>query len=79
MKGVQFLGIDFVLPKVMNVGNKNRKTGATAMNDQSSRSHACFIITIERSDERDGEQHIRAGKLNLVDLAGSERQVKTGM
>ncbi len=26
---------------------------------------------------QDGEQHIRAGKLNLVDLAGSERQSKT--
>jgi kinesin family protein 3/17 len=26
----------------------------------------------------DGENHIRAGKLNLVDLAGSERQAKTG-
>jgi kinesin family protein 3/17 len=26
----------------------------------------------------DGEEHIRAGKLNLVDLAGSERQAKTG-
>merc|ERR1711931_185319 len=25
-----------------------------------------------------GEDHIRAGKLNLVDLAGSERQAKTG-
>ena len=29
-----------------------------------------------RSDH-DGEEHIRAGKLNLVDLAGSERQSKT--
>ena len=27
---------------------------------------------------QDGEEHIRAGKLNLVDLAGSERQAKTG-
>ena len=26
----------------------------------------------------DGENHIRAGKLNMVDLAGSERQAKTG-
>ena len=63
---------------VMNVGNKNRKVGATEMNAESSRSHAIFIITIECSELGvDGEQHIRVGKLNLVDLAGSERLSKT--
>ena len=51
------------------------------MNEHSSRSYAIFIITVEcaRPDpERNGEPHIRVGKLNLVDLAGSERQAKTG-
>ncbi|KAK2186663.1 hypothetical protein NP493_192g03000 [Ridgeia piscesae] len=69
---------------VMNVGNQNRSVGSTNMNEQSSRSHAIFIITVECSqtselvDGGDGENHIRVGKLNLVDLAGSERQAKSG-
>ncbi|XP_074598483.1 kinesin-like protein KIF3B [Brevipalpus obovatus] len=65
---------------VMTVGNENRAVGATNMNEQSSRSHALFIITIEHSQTGpDGQSHIRVGKLNLVDLAGSERQFKTGV
>lgn len=65
------------IEKIMNAGNKHRKVGQTAMNDQSSRSHSIFTIYIETSVEKDGDQKIRAGKLNLVDLAGSERQSKT--
>ncbi|UJR36499.1 hypothetical protein I4U23_029220 [Adineta vaga] len=64
---------------VMTTGNLNRSTGATNMNEHSSRSHAIFIITVESSEVGvDGQAHIRVGKLNLVDLAGSERQAKTG-
>ncbi|CAF1063497.1 unnamed protein product [Adineta steineri] len=64
---------------VMTTGNLNRSTGATNMNEHSSRSHAIFIITVESSEiGADGKAHIRVGKLNLVDLAGSERQAKTG-
>ncbi|CAF0918185.1 unnamed protein product [Rotaria sp. Silwood1] len=64
---------------VMTTGNLNRSTGATNMNEHSSRSHAIFIITVESSEIGvDGKAHIRVGKLNLVDLAGSERQAKTG-
>jgi kinesin family member 3B len=64
---------------VLSLGNKNRSVGATAMNLTSSRSHSIFSIIVETSEVGpDGEQHIRAGKLNLVDLAGSERQSKTG-
>ena len=38
--------------------------GATDMNEQSSRSHAIFTITIERSEKgADGDQHVRVGKL----------------
>ena len=55
-------------------GRENRVTGATEMNQDSSRSHSIFSITVERCDILEtGESHIRAGKLNLVDLAGSER------
>ena len=63
----------------MDKGNRNRATGATLMNKDSSRSHSIFTIVTEMCSrsELDGKDHIRAGKLNLVDLAGSERQSKT--
>jgi hypothetical protein len=55
-------------------GAENRSVGATEMNQDSSRSHSIFAITVERCDSTDnGESHVRVGKLNLVDLAGSER------
>ncbi|KAL6762472.1 kinesin-2 motor subunit FLA8 [Haematococcus lacustris] len=75
------------LRNVLDVGNKNRSVGATLMNQDSSRSHSIFCITIETIDSGPGgigaaagakDDHIRVGKLNLVDLAGSERQSKTG-
>jgi kinesin family protein 3/17 len=66
------------MKEIMLSGRKNRHTGQTAMNRDSSRSHSIFSIVIERSEKGpDGMNHIRAGKLNLVDLAGSERQSKT--
>lgn len=65
--------------KVMMQGWKNRSTGATLMNADSSRSHSIFTINLEMiKTDANGDEHIRAGKLNLVDLAGSERQAKTG-
>ncbi|XP_016977079.2 kinesin-like protein KIF3A [Drosophila rhopaloa] len=66
------------LENIMRLGNKNRAVGATKMNEESSRSHAIFSITVERSELGEGgAQHVRMGKLQLVDLAGSERQSKT--
>lgn len=66
------------MKEIMAAGRRNRHTGQTAMNIDSSRSHSIFSIVIERSEKgADGMNHIRAGKLNLVDLAGSERQSKT--
>jgi len=68
------------LRNVLEVGKKNRSVGATLMNQDSSRSHCIFTITIETIETAQGnpDGHIRVGKLNLVDLAGSERQSKTG-
>lgn len=67
------------MDRIMTLGNKNRSVGSTNMNEHSSRSHAIFSITVERSDAGpDKEQHVRVGKLHMVDLAGSERQTKTG-
>ena len=53
------------------VGKKSRSVGATLMNQDSSRSHSIFTITVEASAHRtlaetDGSMHIRVGKLNLV-------------
>ncbi|KAI9089302.1 hypothetical protein K1719_029581 [Acacia pycnantha] len=71
-------------------GSLSRATGSTNMNNQSSRSHAIFTITLElmhklhsnssvsdASDEDMGEEYLCA-KLHLVDLAGSERAKRTG-
>lgn len=55
--------------KIMQFGNINRHVGATNMNEQSSRSHALFTVTIECSEVINGHQHLTQGKLHLVDLA----------
>lgn len=64
--------------KWMNKGDKQRHVGATAMNQDSSRSHSIFTVYLEIEEKVDTKNSkIKAGKLNLVDLAGSERQSKT--
>jgi len=74
----------------MEKGWRQRSTGATLMNADSSRSHCIFSVALEMMDASkapactapaapsEEAAHIRRGKLNLVDLAGSERQAKTG-
>ncbi|KAG9464074.1 hypothetical protein GDO78_020547 [Eleutherodactylus coqui] len=57
-------------------GNSSRTVASTAMNSQSSRSHAIFTISIEQKKRADKNNSFRS-KLHLVDLAGSERQKKT--
>ncbi|XP_067903586.1 kinesin family member 4 isoform X2 [Heterodontus francisci] len=57
-------------------GNSTRTVAATAMNSQSSRSHAIFTVTVEQRKKSDKNNYFRS-KLHLVDLAGSERQKKT--
>ena len=84
-KGVFVKDLNMVIVKsiaeiehCMDKGTANRKTGETAMNKDSSRSHSIFTIYVETAETNAaGEQSIKAGKLNLVDLAGSERQSKT--
>lgn len=39
------------IEKLMHQGTGNRKTGETAMNKDSSRSHSIFTIYIETSEE----------------------------
>uniref|UniRef100_A0A2K5C603 Kinesin motor domain-containing protein n=1 Tax=Aotus nancymaae TaxID=37293 RepID=A0A2K5C603_AOTNA len=57
-------------------GNNSRTVASTAMNSQSSRSHAIFTISIEHRKKSDKNSSFHS-KLHLVDLAGSERQKKT--
>lgn len=44
------------------------------MNDNSSRSHSVFTMTIESKKMKDGMVNVKGSKLHFVDLAGSERQ-----
>ncbi|KAH1195857.1 Kinesin-like protein KIN-14I [Glycine max] len=60
---------------LMNLGQKNRAVGSTAMNDRSSRSHSCLTVHVQGKNLTSGST-IR-GSMHLVDLAGSERADKT--
>ncbi|KAG8044537.1 hypothetical protein GUJ93_ZPchr0061g33659 [Zizania palustris] len=57
-------------------GLSNRRTGATSVNADSSRSHCVFtcVIKSESKNLEDGSSSTRTSRINLVDLAGSERQ-----
>jgi kinesin family protein 11 len=65
--------------KLLAKGQDRRKTAATLMNAQSSRSHTVFSILVHiKENGPDGEEMLKIGKLNLVDLAGSENISKAG-
>ncbi|KYM98142.1 PREDICTED: kinesin-like protein KIF14 [Cyphomyrmex costatus] len=66
----------------LKVGNSQRATAATGMNEKSSRSHSIFSIILTQThlgnqlncEPLDAD---RRSKINLVDLAGSERLSQT--
>lgn len=74
----------------LNVGDRNRSTAFTSMNAHSSRSHAVYMVKIEKrvkytleqleEMEKKGDmadQSMTKSTLYLVDLAGSERVSKS--
>ena len=61
---------------IMDRGQRARAVASTNMNQESSRSHSIFVITIAQKDTVTGSQ--KSGMLYLVDLAGSEKVGKTG-
>ncbi|KAI9672879.1 MAG: Kinesin heavy chain [Trizodia sp. TS-e1964] len=62
--------------EVMRRGGSARAVAATNMNQESSRSHSIFVITITQKNVETGSA--KSGQLFLVDLAGSEKVGKTG-
>uniref|UniRef100_A0A8D2DGW7 Kinesin-like protein KIF24 n=1 Tax=Sciurus vulgaris TaxID=55149 RepID=A0A8D2DGW7_SCIVU len=67
--GLQELQVDSVelLLEVILKGSKERSTGTTGVNADSSRSHAIIQIQIKDSAKR------TFGRISFIDLAGSER------
>ncbi|EDL05406.1 kinesin family member 24, isoform CRA_a [Mus musculus] len=67
--GLRELQVDSVelLLQVILKGSKERSTGATGVNADSSRSHAIIQIQIKDSAKR------TFGRISFIDLAGSER------
>ncbi|CAO3588999.1 unnamed protein product [Absidia cylindrospora] len=61
---------------MLRKANHNRATGATLLNERSSRSHSVFILRLSGHNETTGER--TSGVLNLIDLAGSERLNASG-
>ncbi|XP_074027226.1 kinesin family member nebbish [Leptinotarsa decemlineata] len=55
------------------IGNNNRATAATSMNEKSSRSHSIFSIELCLSEGLKEDGRSRKSRVSLVDLAGSER------
>jgi len=71
--------------EALQKGMVRRVTGATAMNQSSSRSHAILSVLMEQRQRKvtttDQQStslvQVKRSKFNFVDLAGSERQKKT--
>ena len=59
------------------IGDTNRVTCKTPKNDESTRSHCIFMISLETS--RPGTDVKSVATINLVDLSGSERIKQTGV
>ena len=63
------------LMKVIEQGAKNRSTGTTSKNADSSRSHAVLQLSLRKTVGK--RPNIEHGRLTFIDLAGSERGADT--
>eukprot|EP00960_Hanusia_phi_P062206 765089-Hanusia_phi.AAC.1 len=61
---------------LLELGMSVRATGATNLNEHSSRSHLLIRLAVTGQDKRTGERS--SGKMYLVDLAGSENVSLSG-
>ncbi|XP_065428667.1 kinesin-like protein KIF14 isoform X4 [Chrysemys picta bellii] len=61
----------------LELGNKQRATAATSVNERSSRSHSVFKLVVAQTKrehlEGEAHDHMLVSHVNLVDLSGSER------
>ncbi|VDD88474.1 unnamed protein product, partial [Enterobius vermicularis] len=62
------------LISIVDEGLTRRHVAETAMNAESSRSHAILTLTVKTTSSSGGITVHKHSRLNLVDLAGSERQ-----
>lgn len=61
---------------MLKKATQNRATGATNINERSSRSHSVFTLRLTGYNKETQEHSY--GRLNLIDLAGSERLSQSG-
>ncbi|EKX30876.1 hypothetical protein GUITHDRAFT_83606, partial [Guillardia theta CCMP2712] len=68
------------MQRALDEGSLCRTVAGTMMNNQSSRSHSIFTITIDQQVPKRGgkSRELITAKFHLVDLAGSERAKRTG-
>jgi kinesin family protein 11 len=85
-KGVNLQGVEEMnvssaadVVSILQRSSFKRQSAATNCNQNSSRSHCVFTITVfMRETTAEGEELLKTGKLNLVDLAGSENIGRSG-
>lgn len=61
--------------ELIEEGAKNRSTGTTSKNADSSRSHAVLQIKLMKTSGR--KRNVEHGRFSFIDLAGSERGADT--
>ena len=57
----RYIGSEEEVYDIMKIGNENRAVASTKMNDQSSRSHSLFLMTLTQNNQEDNSCKI--GKL----------------
>ncbi|KRX13320.1 Kinesin-like protein KIF18B [Trichinella nelsoni] len=68
------------MTEILIEGNKRRTQHPTDKNQESSRSHAVFQVTLKQTSKIPGiVKEVLLSKLSMIDLAGSERCQKAGL